>query len=229
MKQSKWVVFILAVTFIIASTVTPAHAYECYYRKVLNVPTYKQEKSHWCGPACLQMVIKQVTGSKISQTALAQQAETAPPGGGGTIVWKMSRTLNQRGVGSDYYYVRDAGYSFFDATLQRSLNMGIPGIAHLLTRRLPVYGGRNYGHYVVIRGRYIHINDPSVEPYSIFEPRCTTRERTAGAFAAPFYFNELYYTDPYDGINGVYGRHTVPPLVMFQAINDNAGYLIAAN
>mgnify|MGYP000949821741 CR=1 FL=1 len=46
--------------------------------------------------------------------------------------------------------------------------------------------------------------------------------------AEVIYINELYYTDPYDGLPGVYGRHIVPPSVMLKAIKDNAGYFIAS-
>lgn len=80
---------------------------------------------------------------------------------------------------------------------------------------------KNYGHYVVLRGRYIYFNDPGIDPQSV-EVICE------GEIAQAIYINELYDTDPYDGLPGVYGRHTVPPSVMLKAIKDNAGYFIAS-
>lgn len=194
-----------------------AYAYEYIYNRVLNVPTYKQEKSYWCGPACLQMVIKYVTGSLISQATLASEAGTTPTSG--TYVYKMAETLRAHSVNSKYYSVYNVD---FDTTLRSSLDKGIPAIAHLCTRYLPAYNGKNYGHYVVLRGRYIYFNDPGIDDPQSVEEICE------GEIAQAIYINELYYTDPYDGLPGVYGRHTVPPSVMLNAIKDNAGYFIAS-
>ncbi|MDD4402401.1 MAG: C39 family peptidase [Desulfitobacteriaceae bacterium] len=207
----------LCLVFVFASS---TYAYEYLYDRVLNVPTYKQEKSYWCGPACLQMVIKYVTGSKISQETLATEAGTTSTKG--TYVYKMAETLRAHSVNSKYYSVYDVD---FDTTFRSSLDKDIPAIAHLCTRYLPAYNGKNYGHYVVLRGRYIYINDPGIEPQSV--------EETCGVvmtqpLAERIYISELYYTDPYDGLTGVYGRHIVSPSVMLQAIKDNAGYFIAS-
>lgn len=208
---------VLCSFFVFASS---SYAYEYLYNRVLNVPTYKQEKSYWCGPACLQMVIKYVTGSTISQATLASEAGTNATHG--TYVYKMAEALRANSVNSKYYSVYDVD---FDTTLRSSLDKGIPAIAHLCTRYLPAYNGSNYGHYVVLRGRYIYINDPGIDPQSV-EETCVLG--MTQPLAEVIYINELYYTDPYDGLPGVYGRHIVPPSVMLKAIKDNAGYFIAS-
>jgi hypothetical protein len=204
---------VLCSVFVFASS---SYAYEYLYNRVLNVPTYKQEKSYWCGPACLQMVIKYVTGSTISQATLASEAGTTATHG--TFVYRMAEALRANSVNSKYYSIYDVD---FDTTLRSSLDKRIPAIAHLCTRYLPVYNGKNYGHYVVLRGRYIYINAPGIEPQSV-------KETCGGELAQAIYINNVYYTDPFDGRPGVYGRHTVPLSVMLMAIKDNAGYFIAS-
>ena len=62
--------------------------------QTLNVPTFQQETSYWCGPACIKQSIHYINGSSASQSTYASSMGTSSSIG--TYVYKMVDELNKR-------------------------------------------------------------------------------------------------------------------------------------
>ena len=121
------------------------------YGCIGDFPIYQQETSYYCGPACLQMVIEYLTGTKYSQSTLATKAGTASSGG--TYVYRMANTLNDLQSENEYGYKQFTRSTTTASTLEGCLtgahSSSYPVIYHAMTGSLELYNGTNLGHYVV--------------------------------------------------------------------------------
>lgn len=147
-----------------------------------TVPTYKQENGYYCGPASLQMTLKHITGTKFTQTELANCAGTNKDDG--TYVYKMSNTLNEKQSKLKYAYVTVSSSLDLESKVTKSIYKEAPVIFHLKTKGLKMYNGNNIGHYVVGHTIYQPSYDPAVQ---------------------------IIYNDPFEknyGVGNVYGEHT---------------------
>lgn len=172
-------------------------------QKTLNIIGRVQETSYWCGPASAQIVIRYLTGKYYSQSTLAASMYTNSTSG--TYVYRLVNTLNYY-VGAGTYNYIGTWQTSFSWGLSSSLQDGYPVIAHTIANNYLVgYGNatRRIGHYVTCYG------------YSMGWQGSTST-------------NDVSYFDTYNGMPGTYGRHTISIPDMQAAINENAGYYIAA-
>ncbi len=147
-----------------------------------DVPVYKQETNYYCGPACLQMALKHITGTKYSQSSLASTAGTNSTDG--TYVYKMRDTLNAKQSTRKYAYTTVSSQSDLQNKVTSSIAREAPVIFHAKTGPLQMYNGKNLGHYVL--------------GHTIYEPASESKVYIA-------------YNDPWDrdyGKGTVYGTHT---------------------
>lgn len=164
----------------------------------LAVPLYQQELTYYCGPACVQMAVSYITGTKYSQSTLANYMNTSS--NGGTYVYQIRNGLNAYTSAGAYEYVTTSESSF-SSSLIYSVDHGKPVICHVMTGGLPNYSGAsNTGHYIVARAYYV-------------------------AFSGSSYTTTCQYNDPHYNSN-YYGIYTCDMTVMLNAINANAGYFI---
>ena len=168
--------------------------------KTLPITGYKQENDYYCGPACAQIVIKYMTGTKYSQSVLAAQLGTTPLDG--TIVHNMVQVINSYAGSGIYNSVKTHDVAFSTGVIA-SLEAGYPVLAHTNSSYLACYSpASNLGHYVVIYGY------------------------RAGWYSNS-YVAQITYFDPYDNGSGSYGTHTISFEQMNNAINAKAGLYIA--
>lgn len=136
------------------NTVNQTRASSGYSSEYLNVPYYMQENIDWCGPACMKMVIKYVTGQTVSQSTLAIASNTTSDDG--TYVHKMKQVLYNYCGANSYYYYETNELNMKNATVS-SLEAGYPVVYQVMTGTLPGYTD-DYGHYIVGKGYYTEWN-----------------------------------------------------------------------
>ncbi len=146
-------------------------------------PNYKQINNYYCGPACLQMVLKHITGTEYSQTTLANAAGTNRTDG--TYVYRMRNVLNSYQSTYTYAYTLVTSVSDLSNKIESSCTYNAPVIFHAMTGSLATYSGNNLGHYLV--GHTI---------YQAAHPE------------AQVMYNDPYYKDYGQGQGNVYGTHT---------------------
>lgn len=177
----------------------PCIAYPIVKHNELDVPLYMQNTKYYCGPASVQMVLAYL-GENVTQDTLAQQMNTQSSGG--TYVYKIRDCLNNYLGSGTYKYVLTSEISFVNG-MKYSIDKNFPVICHIRTGALPIYNGRDSGHYVVTTGYF------SVE----HNPNGIEDTKT-------IYYNDPHYNTAY------YGAHTCTYTEMTNAINQNAGYYI---
>ena len=72
------------------------------------VPLKRQERSYWCGPASVQMVLLSIKGTSPSQSTLASSAYLNT-NTGGTYVYKIVEVLKKFTTGYKYLNLKDTG------------------------------------------------------------------------------------------------------------------------
>lgn len=125
----------------------------CYNERTLNVPTYQQEKNHWCGPAAVKEVLQFLNGSSLSQSQYASNMQTDADGS--TIVYKLTNELNRRQSKHQYQYEDISSETRFNQILIADVmdsDVGVPFVLHALTGSLYKYNGNTLRHYLVVNG-----------------------------------------------------------------------------
>lgn len=186
-----------------------------YTNIMLPVPYYAQEYSYYCAPACVQMVIKYLTGTYYSQSILASLLGTTTSG---TYVYMVAQVLNNLKTNDGYYYgyntiyQKDIIYAF-----RYAISRGYPVIPNVLTTTLNnLYSLNNLspsGHYIVVKGyNYAEDNGGNITRYYGENPM------------TPQWHN-FTYLEPFD-LFGFGGSYTIPSSQMNSAIAANTGYFI---
>lgn len=122
--------------------------------KNLSVPLYPQTADH-CGPASVQMIVYFKNGVKHSLQAIDTEMrfDTYPSGPSADAI---SRTLNSYISGKPYFFYQLPKSGTNVATLRNwvmdSINNNIPLVCQTATGTMPGYNGRNFNHYVVVKG-----------------------------------------------------------------------------
>lgn len=125
----------------------------CYNDRTLNVPTYQQERNHWCGPAAVKETLQFLNGSSLTQAQYASNMQTDADGS--TIVYKLTNELNRRQSRHTYQYEDVTSESRFTQILIADVmdsDVGVPFILHALTGSLYRYNGNTLRHYLVVNG-----------------------------------------------------------------------------
>ena len=184
------------------SSYVPGDEIQSNYR-MLNVPTYYQQEDNFCAPACVQMILKYLTGITYSQYTLANN-DNLKTNNNGTIVGNIPPVLNSYISSSfNYAYETTSNHTIVYA-FRASINQGYPCIANvqlsILYPGLSVSGN----HYVVVKG--------------FSYPDNVTQSMNS---------NTKYFTyiDPYN-FPGIGGTHTVTSTRMNNSINGATGYYI---
>lgn len=174
--------------------------------RILDIPTYQQERYYWCGPANIKQVIQYMTGSSDSQSTYASSMGTNSSDG--TYVYKMANELNKRQSIHTYTYTQMSSSS--KQTLANNIvfstDFGRPCIFHSRTQYLYMYNGNSLGHYLTCRGyNFSGFSTASIEDgeYSTLSntvaPSSTTLDGTV-------YYTDSYYKD--FGNGSVLGNHS---------------------
>jgi len=119
---------------------------------MIDVPYYVQEKSYYCGPASVQMVIEYLSGDIIPQQVLATEMKTDP-----VKRVTFANKMNLSFVGRGYESVRERKNSTIDE-LREQNSRGYVSILLIWSDT-----GLKTGHYVVVAGYNetgIFVNDP---------------------------------------------------------------------
>lgn len=171
----------------------------------LNVPTYKQDNSYYCGPASAQMVLRYVDGRLISQSSLGSAMETNQSHG--TYVYRLRQEINlYRGVSGYYAEASNTNRSLF-TSIQKSVSDKHPVIARVTTKTLnPAYNFVS-GHYVVITGYNFGVPNGTITPSSQLNRSSLPN---------------VTYNDPWYGA-GIFGKRTVAYSTMLNAVKGSSG------
>lgn len=186
-----------------------------YSNIMLSVPYYAQEYSYYCAPACVQMVIKYLTGTYYSQSTLASLLGTTTSE---TYVYMVAQVLNSLKANDGYYYgyntiyQKDIIYAF-----RYAISRGYPVIPNVLTTSLnPQYAEYNLspsGRYIVVKGyNYAEDNGGNIIMSYGNQPM------------APQWHN-FAYLEPFN-LFGFGGTYAISSNDMNSAIAANTGYFI---
>lgn len=171
-------------------------------KKVLATPLYMQETDYYCGPACAQMILKHVTGTKYSQSKLADSNHLHTDADGETLVYRVTETLNKYITSSKYSHVLIYD-SIFGNDLVYSIDKNRPIACQVYASSLPGYGSNWGGHWIVATGYEWNMQGSSS-------------------------YSTIYYNDPnYD--SRYYGKHSCDVSEVENAMDDLNGYYVRAN
>lgn len=173
--------------------------------RTINIPTYQQEKSYWCGPANIKQVIQYMTGSSSSQSTYASSMGTNSSDG--TYVYKMVNELNKRQSIHTYIYTQLSSSSkqYLANSIVFGTDLGRPCIFHSRTQYLYMYNGNSLGHYLTCRG----YNFSGFDTASIEEDEYSTNSNIVTPNATldgTVYYTDCYYKD--FGRGSVLGNHS---------------------
>lgn len=136
--------------------------------KILSVPHYTQENSHYCAPASAQVIIKYVTGNYYSQYDLATRMKTSNTG---TYVNDFTPVLKSL-TGADYEYTDTNQYYFYNNMVQ-DINANFPVVYDVDAYYFDI-GYSHIGHMVVGNGYgpnnlcyYWDVNGPFADQWHI--------------------------------------------------------------
>jgi hypothetical protein len=131
-----------------------------------EAPVYGQQYDDTCAIACLRMVIRQVTGSDVSEATLRQETQQTPcayrPGRPAPLIYIAEPLLRLHGVQGYHQYYEPGTEGSLVAALERLTSPSCPAITGFCVP------GR-YSHAVVVRGvwtrpdgsKHVMIADPS--------------------------------------------------------------------
>lgn len=127
----------------------------CFYT---TVPLIQQTNYYNCGPTtalqvlysmgCQNQVAGQTDSDKINQ--LGQESGTNSQDG--TIVYRLTNTLNKYTTRADYRYILGSGMTKedFQKKVETSLFYNVAPILHARTEYLGYYNGHRSGHYIAV-------------------------------------------------------------------------------
>lgn len=175
-----------------------------YYNYKLNVPTYKQLQSNYCGPANIQQVVKYLENVELDQGAIADEMYTDQ--NGSAYVIYMRNALNKY-TSKTYEHTLGNNYTLdtFSTLVSNNIANNKPLILHAKTRTLAAYAGNDLGHYITVNGY------------------------TLTAAISGTGIDYMYYVDPFDKIyNGVnmLGEHRDTASNVYGTINYSTRYVI---
>lgn len=127
---------------------------QCLYT---NIPLIQQTKKYNCGPtAALQVLYGMACQSQVAgQTdaeKIAQLERDSGTDASGTIVYKLTNTLNKYTQRTNYRYILGSGMTKedFHKKLETSLFYDYAPILHARTQYLLYYKGHKSGHYIAV-------------------------------------------------------------------------------
>lgn len=170
--------------------------------KHLTVPLYMQETTYSCGAASTRMVLASL-GKKYSEATLRGSDYLQTDADKETIVWKMTKVLNDL-LGAGTYMHKAISQYDFGSNLILSIDKDKPVICSVKASELPhYYNNKSFaGHYVVSTGYR----------YGMF-----------GATSG----NDVYFSDPnYD--TRYFGTHFTDFSIMSGAIRQGNGFIVMA-
>lgn len=164
----------------------------------LTPANYLQEKSYWCGPASVQIVLKHETGVKYSQATLAANMGTTSSNG--TYVYRIVDELNSK--------MSANGKAFrFVSQLNSTSNYWNNMIYTTNNNHMLIYNVEKEtlnSNYLTTGGHYIVGTGYATDNSTIYS---------------------VYYYDPYTQ-SDVTGNRATTKSVMNDAINAQTGYYI---
>lgn len=123
-----------------------------------NVPLIKQTTTYNCGPTAALQVLYAIgdQGEVPGQTDAKKIDQLMSDSGtdeDGTIVYKLTNTLNKYTRFADYAYFLGSSMTEeqFQARVESSLLYDVAPIVHARTEYLSYYKGHESGHYIAIR------------------------------------------------------------------------------
>lgn len=133
-----------------------------------SFPMYKQEGKYWCMPACAQMMIKYLTGTKVPQSTLANQLDIDDSSGG--FFGNMKGVLNSYQSQNPYVLLYKENVTVETMSYQFSTALHWHDAPAAVTTKPFMDDGfpydMNYYHALAITGEYydrsgFRIHDPS--------------------------------------------------------------------
>lgn len=182
-------------------------------KRSTSVPLKRQERSNWCGPASVQMVLLSIKGASPSQSTLASSTYLNTDTSG-TYVYKIVEVLKSFTTGYKYLNLSDTGLWL---SVWSSLEKKAPTIYHVRTGVLPHYT-KNLGHYVVGYEAILKYDT------NIISPQSTTNLFNPDVDPISGVSFSLSYKDPYTLVPG---DVTTSLEIMTQAIRNHSGFWIA--
>lgn len=118
----------------------------------LSIPSYKQEKNNWCGPANIKQVLQFINGTSKSQATYAKETKTDE--NGSAYVYLVRNILNKYTKSGYYSYTLGTNYNetSFRALVKENVHANKPLILHAKTKTLVKYNKTNLGHYITVGG-----------------------------------------------------------------------------
>ena len=119
--------------------------------KTIGVPSYKQEKNYWCGPATVKQVVGFLKGSSSSQSTYASQLGTTTDG---TEFSKVDDILNKNQSKNTYVYISIGSYSNWSNKIEYALSKNYPAVLDLKISPsyMPKYTSSVAGHILNVSG-----------------------------------------------------------------------------
>ncbi|WP_169088569.1 C39 family peptidase [Paenibacillus sp. PL91] len=115
--------------------------------KTIAVPSYKQEKNYWCGPATVKQVLHFFNGSSSSQTTYATKLGTTLDGTDFSLV---DNVLNDNQTDNTYVYssYTSSDYTTWKTAMILSIDWGNPAALDLkiTSAAMPLYTSTVEGH-----------------------------------------------------------------------------------
>ncbi len=130
-----------------------------YVDPVLNITPIQQEKSNYCGPANVKMVLQYLNGSSLSQINYANSMGTAS---NGTGVEQVLNELNKYSP-KRYQKVNYISQDTFKSIIDNNIANNKPIILHAQTKSLTKYNGHATGHYLTVRGHSLRLPSITVD------------------------------------------------------------------
>lgn len=124
--------------------------------KTLNVTTYKQINSYYCGPATVQQTIHFLNGTAQGQAYYANELGTTTAG---TDMTKIDDVLNNH-TSKRYVYTEFNNYTnWCNMIIQDIVNNNMPPVIDINTENVSEWPYATSGHFLNISG---YQNDPTV-------------------------------------------------------------------
>lgn len=146
----------------------------------LNVPIYEQEENNWCSAACVQMILRYVTGTLYSQESLDSDI------GSQHYVGEVANRLNED-INNEPYLAKGTWNTNFRNNVIYAIDEDMPLVYQVDTEELPIYDGYSCIHYIVGTGyeigysgsqqiEIVYYNDPHYDSDYYGKHYCTFDE-----------------------------------------------------
>ena len=165
--------------------------------KTLSVTLYQQPNRTTCGPTCMQMILKYITGTKYTVVGDLDKVGTSP------TTDALAAMLNRK-IGSNVYtYTYVSNINTFLGYVYSSIDRSRPLIFQIKpTTALDNYAnytGTMGGHYIVGRGYYWG--------------------QSGSTAVSTISYSDPHYSTPY-------GKYTDDATDVFAVIQNNTGYIV---